>query len=496
MASSLPVLPSHTEWVLDTNRHPPVYSRPLVGSELWMHNSWLALDGVNELCTGVKFTSSLGIEEMRDCARQALDKFRFVCPIVSCVIESDKSPRWVYSPSVDREAWLNLAFVVEQRGSSLDSSEFVKDINIRKLPYIGADGTSTLFRVYLLVTSKEDDDNRREYALFIHSPHSMTDGGPSLHGLNLMCQFMSGSGVDVAVVHSAEWRNLPVDIIAATGGVPKEWETSGTELLQDAMRQAEQMLTSSHRLPPPSRPLDMSQRPIRHHIILSESETRAVFGRMKQLGVSISALFKAANGLAQFNLSPVPPAEDVYFPLHLCSVSPERYLKPSVNPKTYFASSLCMMPLRIPMTEPLRQGSEKATLIMTAKKVQEQFDRYLSDPCLPMTMPIIAQLPLPGTDQKANLNTNLHRVPWQMECDFQHFGMVESRISLRQGHISIDNVYLGARVTTTMSVRSWIMHRKLHFQIEGAAAWGDEFLKSMLEETIRIGLLILTDAKL
>ncbi|KAG9309823.1 hypothetical protein JVU11DRAFT_10202 [Chiua virens] len=316
----------------------------------------------------------------------------------------------------------------------------------------------------------------------------MMDAGPSLHALNLMCEFMSGSGMDVTIMRSEEWKNLPVDVISATGGVPTGWETFGAELLQDAMRQTELMFSSGHTLLPPSRPLDMSERPIRHHITLSESETRAIVARAKQLGVSLSALFKAANGLAQFKLNPIPPRDDVYFPIHMSSASPERFLKPSINPKTYFTSSLCLMPLRIPMTEPLRQGSEKAILIMTAKKVQEQFDKYLPNRCLPMVMPIFAQLPLPGAD------SGLPGLPWG--CDFQNLGIVENRIATRQGHINVDQLYLAPRVTTIMSVRSWTMHRKLHFQVEGAAAWGDDVLKKMLQETIRIGLLVVSDSKL
>ncbi|KAG9308584.1 hypothetical protein JVU11DRAFT_11688 [Chiua virens] len=256
MESSL--FPTQTEWVLDTNRHPPVYTRPLVGSELWMHNGWLAFEGAGEICAGINFTSPLGIGELRDRTRRALDKFRFVCPIVACAIEDNESPRWVYSPSTDREAWLDLAFAVEQRGSSLNSSEFVKDVNLMRLPYISTDGTSTLFKVYLLVTSIEGDDDRREYGLYFHGPHSMMDAGSILHALNLMCEWMSGSGIPVTITPSEEWKNLPVDIIAATGGVPKEWQTSGLELLQDLGTQADMMFKPVHRLPPPSRPLDMS----------------------------------------------------------------------------------------------------------------------------------------------------------------------------------------------------------------------------------------------
>ncbi|KAG9308585.1 hypothetical protein JVU11DRAFT_11689 [Chiua virens] len=485
MESSL--IPSQTEWVLNTSRHPPVYTRPMVGSERWMHNDWLAFNGANELCAGINFTSPLSIEELRDRTRRALDKFRFVCPIVACAIEDDESPRWVYTPSADREAWLDLAFVVEQRGSSLNSSEFVKDINLTHLPCVGADGTSTLFRVYLLVTSNEGGGDRREYGLYLQGPHSMMDGGPILHALNLMCEWMSDSGMDVTIVPSEEWKNLPVDVITATGGVPKEWEISGTELLQDLTTQATTMSAPGHRLPPPSRPLDMSERPIRHNIILSESETRAVVAQAKKLGISVSALFNAANGLAQFKMNPVSLGKDVDFPNPMTTVSTERYLKPPVNPKTYFTSSLCAMPLRIPMARPLREGSEKATLIMTAKIIQEQFDKYLAHPCFLVSMPILAKL-LTGQNATSELP------PWQ--CNLQNLGSVESRIPTRQGHININNIGFGGRVTTFACIHMWTVHKKFHFQVEGAAAWGDETLKTLLEETIRIGLLVLSDAKL
>ncbi|KAG9310485.1 hypothetical protein JVU11DRAFT_9629 [Chiua virens] len=486
------LLPSQTEWVLDTNRHPPVYTRPMVGSERWMHDCWSAFDGAGELCAGINFTSPLMVEELRDRTRRAVDKFRFVCPIVACVTEDDVSPRWVYNPSADREAWLNFAFVVEQRGPSLNSSEFVKDINLRPLPYVGADGTITLFRVYLLATSKEGNDGRKEYGLYFHGPHSMMDGGPIFHALNLMCEWVSGSGMDVTVVPLDEWKNLPVDVIVATGGVPKDWETSGAELLEDLTTQATKMFAPGHTLPPPSRPLDISERPIRHNITLSESETRAIVARAKKLGVSVSALFQAANGLAQLKMNPVPPGEDIEFPHTMITVSPERYLKPPVNPKTYFTSSLCVMPLHIPMARPLREGSEKATLIMMAKKVQEQLDKYSAHPCLPTTMSILAQLANPVTDQEASPETTL--LPWQ--CDFQNLGTLESRIRTRQRYISIDKLCFGERLITTTIVQMWTLHKKHHFQVEGAAAWGDEFLKTLLEETIRIGLLVLDDAKL
>ena len=53
-----------------------------------------------------------------------------------------------------------------------------------------------------------------------------------------MCEWMSGGGMDIRVDPSQEWKNLPADPVTATGGPSKEWETSGTKLLQDFAEQS------------------------------------------------------------------------------------------------------------------------------------------------------------------------------------------------------------------------------------------------------------------
>ena len=138
----------------------------------------------------------------------------------------------MYTPSADREAWLDLAFAIEERGDSLNTPEFIQRMHFKRLPYTGEHGTTTFFRVYLLTTSKEGDDDRREYALYFHGTHSIVDGGPALHALNLMCEWISGKGMDVKIEPLEEWKNLPVDPVTATGGPSPEWETAGAGLLQ------------------------------------------------------------------------------------------------------------------------------------------------------------------------------------------------------------------------------------------------------------------------
>ena len=157
--------------------------------------------------------------------------------MIACTVKDVVSPRWVYTPSADREAWLNLALAIEERGPSLNPDEFVQSINLKRLPYVDGKGTTIFLRVYLLTTSKEGDDDSREYGLYLHGFHAIIDAGPALHALNLMCEWMSGEGMDVRIEPSEEWKNLPVDPIAATGGPSEEWDTAGTRLLQECAQQ-------------------------------------------------------------------------------------------------------------------------------------------------------------------------------------------------------------------------------------------------------------------
>lgn len=148
------------------------------------------------------------------------------------------SPRWIYTPSADREAWLNLALAVEERGASLNPTEFSQSISLKRLPYTDGNGTTTLFRAYLLTTSNDGEDDNKEYGLYFHGPHTIIDAGPALYALNLMFEWISGEGMDVQVEPSEEWKNLPVDPITATGGPSKEWETAGTKLVQEFAEQS------------------------------------------------------------------------------------------------------------------------------------------------------------------------------------------------------------------------------------------------------------------
>ncbi|KAF8125751.1 hypothetical protein EV363DRAFT_1586228 [Boletus edulis] len=488
--------PLPTPWVFDGNRDLPVYTRPMVGSELAMQRHWNTFDADGEVCIGVNFTSSMRVEELKDRARGAFSKLRFVCPIIACTVEDVVSPRWVYTPSADREAWLNLALVVEERGASLNPSEFVQSINLKRLPYTDGDETTIFLRAYLLTTSQESDDGSKEYGLYFHGAHTIIDAGPALHALNLMCEWISGEGMDVMIEPSEEWKNLPVDPITAIEGPSKEWETAGIRLLQEFAEQSART-TPCHTLAPPTRPLNMSHPPFRYTITASESETAAIIAETKKLGVTVSVLFHAAHCLAQIKMNPIPEGTEVDFSSDSTVVSLERYMKPPVDPRTHFISSFTLMPLRFSMGQVLTEPSEKGRLIMTAKLLQERFDRYLADPCLPHLFVAMNNKSSNGVESVSEVEhavrAEAEEAPMSWWCAYNNLGMMERRLRTQHGKITVENICIGNRLRNFMTVHIWTMHSKLYFQVQGATAWGEECIKTLLEETRRIGFLVLSD---
>ncbi|KAF8545955.1 hypothetical protein OG21DRAFT_1588309 [Imleria badia] len=449
-----------------------------------------------EVCIGVNFTSSLQAEEIKDRARKALDKLRFVCPIIACTVEDAVSPRWVYTPSADRNAWLKLALAVEERGTSLNPYEFIQSIILKRLPYMDGSGITILFRAYLLTTSNERDDGIKEDGLYFHGSHAIIDGGPALHALNLMCEWMSGEGMDVRIEPPEEWKNLPVDPITATGGPCKEWETAGTRLLQEFGEQNARTVPG-HTLPPPSCPLNMSHPPFHYTITASELETAAVIAETEKLGVSVSALFHTAHCMAMIKMNPVPEGTEVDFSGSLTSVALERYMQPPVNLRTNLISSLTLMPSRFSLAPVLTERSEKGRLIKTAKMLQECYDRYLSDPALPHLFTAMQGM-LFGLDRDRigepgdEPETKAAPMPWW--CTFNNLGVVEKRLQTQHGRITVDSMCLGTRFKSIMGVYMWTMHSKFCFRVQGATAWGEECMKTMLEETKRIGFLVLDES--
>lgn len=132
----------------------------------------------------------------------------------------------------------------------------------------------------------------------------------------------------------------------------------------------------------------------------------------------------------------------------LPSVSLERYMKSHVDPRTHIISSFSIMPLRFSMAQVLMERSEKKRLIMTAKLLQERFDRYLADPCLPHLFAGLQSIvPPTGAGQDGNTEPAWKAVePTTWNCAFNHLGAVEKRLRTQHGKISVQSMCLGVRL--------------------------------------------------
>ncbi|KAG9313324.1 hypothetical protein JVU11DRAFT_5629 [Chiua virens] len=478
-----PLRPS--PWVFDANRNPPVYTRAMMGSELATQRTTVALGGVGDTCLGLNLVSSLNKEEMIDRTRRAVDKLRFVSPLIACTVEGDvQSYRWVYTPSGDRKAWLDLAFAVEDRGESINPSDFANAVVLKKLPYTDGKGTAIHFRVYLLTTSKARSDNTQEYGLYFHSAHCLMDAAPALCALNSMLEWMTGKGTDVTIVPSIEWKNLPVDPITATGGLAKEWETSlGTQFMEELER-VQDDTRDYIGLTPPSRPLNMTDKPLHYVAALSESETAAIVAQTKKLGISVTALYQAANALAQLRLNPKRPGADLDLSLAVIPISLQRFLKPPANPKSHFVSALTALSLRFPVTQCLKEPTERGRLIAIAREVHERLGKLVAHPCLPQLGVAMASIP-PSQKKNGGRMQN----PWR--CGVDSLGILEALVKTDHGAIKVDSMTAGNRKGPYTTMHVWTMHNKLTFDIQGASAWGEKTLKTLVEDTVKIGSLIL-----
>ncbi|KAG9315597.1 hypothetical protein JVU11DRAFT_3235 [Chiua virens] len=160
----------------------------------------------------------------------------------------------------------------------------------------------------------------------------------------------------------------------------------------------------------------------------------------------------------------VEAGNEVDFAYEVTSISLEPWTKPPVDPRKHIIAYTTTVTLRFSMARFLSEPTEKGRLIMTAKAVQERLDKYLANPCLPHLAAVTATMP-PSKAEIARTQKN----PWQ--CRVVNMGVLESRIKTNHGPITVEGIGFGTRRGTLVGIHVWTMHSKLHFYIQGAAAW-------------------------
>ncbi|KAF9239112.1 hypothetical protein BU15DRAFT_74809 [Melanogaster broomeanus] len=419
-------------WLLSTNRNLPAYTRPLVGSELLMHR-------ITTLNAGRQISFILSKPELHIRARGAFERLRFHCPMIAASIDNKAS--WVYNPvqdDDDREAWLQRAFVFEDKGSG-----------------------ST-------------------YALVFHGPHSMIDAWPAMNALSLMFEWMSVDPPLDKPDWGSEWKNLPPDPITAMGGPCTTWDTDAVRLFEDIAANASRQATCLTLDDP--RPIPSRGESIRIMHRFTEDESRAILAVAKQNGCSITHLVEAARCLAMVTRNPpnveADPAREVDFGSELTIAS----LHPRLS-KSHFVSAFSCLPIQIRVTEILKNNSEVQRMHLTMKALRAQYDYYLGNPCIYHSL-------------AAREFSTTFQVP-TVDGLMTNIGVIEKRLQTKwkgqQGEpvFEIDEFSLACRIVApVVLLHSWTFKDALYVQIGTSDAWrdaegNDTIMHRLFDEIVR-----------
>ena len=160
---------------------------------------------------------------------------RFECPLVGATFEAgihDPDLRsWVYAPLKNIEQareWAN--HMVYTIADPIDPASFLQRLVEKKIPYTLADGTEQYLRVFLT----RPDGTLNTFCLYLHTSHAIMDAKPSLNALSLLLEYMSTPGlISVAdLPWGTEHKNLPPDVVTATGGPREDWAVHGPAMLE------------------------------------------------------------------------------------------------------------------------------------------------------------------------------------------------------------------------------------------------------------------------
>ncbi|KAF9243419.1 hypothetical protein BU15DRAFT_72096 [Melanogaster broomeanus] len=484
-----PPTPQPSPWRPDTNYNPLVYTRPLVSSELLMHNFAKANAGqpLRSIHPSLSQKSVPVPETPSRDYGTSLESSGWLLAVTNVYYyQFPLSPDSVYRRYVmytpvqddsDREGWLQRAFVFEDKGHSLDLDGLVSSLKQICLPY-HVDGRSVFFRCYLVAGSESN------YALLLYGSHAIMDGWTALNGLSLMFGWMSADAPPGKLEWGSEWKNLPPDPITATRGPCATWNTDGARLFEEIATNGSRQVTCL-RLGDDHMPTH-SYSPGNHIKILhrfTESESREIATVARQNECTVSHLLEAAHCLALAACNPpnvgADSAGEVDFGAEMTIASLEPVLS-----KTHFVSAYVHLPIRIQMTEILKSNSKVHQMQLTMKALKEQYQHYLDNPCIYHLLAAQESSPTP------------FRTP-QFNSRFTNIGVTEKRLQRNwtgQGGESlfeIDGISIVNRITTSMvMLHSWSFGDALYFQLNTSDIWkdaegDDTIMQRFFDEIIR-----------
>ncbi|KAG1747111.1 uncharacterized protein EDB91DRAFT_68611 [Suillus paluster] len=430
-----------------SGRKTPIYTRPLLGSELFDDRTSVLLDGMTDACVGFTFRSLYTADEVKQRARNAFGRLRFACPIIAASMVGDVSgpmPRsWVYAPVQSLSElthWMNNAFCTVQRGDDLDVNAFVEDISQRRLPYELQNASPLWFRCYLLL------GNRNRYGLYFHGPHAIMDGGPTLNAFALMFQWMTNDTIEPAekLPWGTEWYNLPLGPVGATGGPREDWDIAGVELLKQ-LSDSEAVRT----VPLDTHPSWISQSAIgktcRLERVFDPALTRRLVNKARIVDCTMSHLFEAAHCMVLLSRNQLPQSmwDAYHFSANSSAASLIPHLRLPYDTKTHFISSRTHLPVQVPMAEISSIVLPSRQLLRIAQALEQRCARFATHPCIPHVQAARAYQPDALSERPAFVSS------------VNNVGPIERRLSLlwKGGHdpepvIELESVLFSVRLTS------------------------------------------------
>ncbi|KAI9000556.1 hypothetical protein BD414DRAFT_472003 [Trametes punicea] len=474
------------------------YTRPLLGSEMiWdqLHN---LVDGLPEVCMGITFSTTFSGEELLARAKDAVIRWRFVCPIVAASAEfgvhHPKLRSWIYTPLANHDEarrWAEETVVMLDE--VVDPSSFIQRMNATRLPYTLSDGTAQHVRVYIFRPSSLVN----VFALFHHGPHSLLDAKPNMQAFAVLLDFMSSPQVPALadLKWGTEHQNLPPGPIAATGGRRKEWDTVGMALFAKAGEMLANPTPGHHLTRRPN--ADVGTGRVQRALVeLTVAETTSISQALKRGRYGWGHLVEAATALALYNLKPVPEEqrESAHVTFNGSMISLHGKMSPPYNEsKTHLVSSIAMVPVRISLAG-LADLTPKERMFAALAQSKAHYDEYLANPCiLQFSAEHMRIDPLLDVDAfgrpASGVVTNLGMVKQYLPTAWPRPGGDGG--SSGPPVFRVDRLHFGHRLIPELpNVHVWSMNSRFSVQLQAADVWEEATPQEYLNEIIRQMLLI------
>ncbi|KAI0340624.1 hypothetical protein BDW22DRAFT_1430758 [Trametopsis cervina] len=496
------VLSSEPSYEPVTKEGSTYYERTLLGSERVYDQLTLTYNGMPECAMGFEFEAPQWDWKMiKTKAFRAWAHLRFIYPNLAASMIHDEieyARKWSYKLTTnvdDAVVWAAQTF--EVLDEPIENEGVIALLNQRKLE---TEQYPQIMRALLTrLPSREST-----YGIFMHGTHAIMDARPTLNAFKrLFATMVSETPLLEELPWGQEYENLPKGPVTITGGLREDAHATLPALAKRVFSDsARDTPTLGPHLATMSRGIMQPGLPVRVRITFSVEDSAAIIRALKHLNsdtavahgenkrrVTITNLFEAAQILTIFQANEVPDEQALYahvtLPANYISLVP--WLSGPYKTQERFTSETVVVPLSIPYTDYIANAGQpaKAQLVAMMHQLRDQYELYLSDPCLPhltaytsasadMRFGISSENPL------AAMITNLGVVEQicPVAVSSGKAGAGEGTESL----IRLTDMVFGHRMTFYNAITHiWTFDSRVNVQLEASDVWDRSVLQNYLE---------------